>query len=101
MSSSTASRSPSIPSWRMLKRINNRKVLKMIIATYTEPSGRPVAEIRYEMTGNHMYVNTSVNGHGPYRFIFDSGAGATVIDADLARKLGLKSGGIVAGGGAG
>ena len=39
---------------------------------------QPIAEIRYELTDNHLYVNTSVNGRGPHWFIFDTGASATV-----------------------
>lgn len=40
-------------------------------------NGRPVVDGLY------------VNGHGPYRFLVDTGANVNLIDAGLARKIGL------------
>jgi hypothetical protein len=40
--------------------------------------GRPVVDGVY------------VNGHGPYRFLVDTGTNVNLIETDLARKLGLK-----------
>lgn len=37
-------------------------------------------------------VQVTVNGHGPYLFLADTGAAATVVTADLARELGLGQG---------
>ena len=34
-------------------------------------------------------VQVSVNGHGPYEFILDTGAGSSLMDAQLAQELGL------------
>lgn len=37
-----------------------------------------------------MLVKVRVNGHGPYSFLVDTGATVTIVDASLARNLGLK-----------
>lgn len=39
--------------------------------------------------GGRPVVSLMIGGHGPYRFILDTGAGITVIADDLARELGL------------
>jgi hypothetical protein len=36
-------------------------------------------------------INVCIAGHGPYPFVIDSGAGETVIDAELANRLHLPS----------
>jgi hypothetical protein len=41
--------------------------------------GRPVV--------NHVYVN----GHGPYRFLLDTGTTVNLIETDLARRIGLQA----------
>lgn len=45
--------------------------------------------------GQRMTVSVTVGGRGPYRFIVDTGAERTVISSELARTLGLNSGGDV------
>jgi len=45
--------------------------------------------------GQRMTVSVNVAGRGPYRFIVDTGAERTVISSELARSLGLSSGGDV------
>lgn len=37
-----------------------------------------------------MFVQTKVNGKGPYKFLFDSGATQSVVNARLAKELELK-----------
>ncbi len=39
---------------------------------------------------NHIYADVSVNGKGPYTFIFDTG-GANLVTPAVAKELGLKS----------
>jgi len=39
--------------------------------------------------GGKPAVSVTINGKGPFDFFFDTGAGATVINADLADELGL------------
>jgi hypothetical protein len=47
--------------------------------------------IRYrEHDGGRIVVPVSINGTGPYAFLFDTGADTTMLDARLARKLGLE-----------
>src|SRR5437763_14339547 len=61
----------------------------------------PIARIPFELTGRHPYVALSINGRGPYHFIFDTGASATVINSARAGELGLRSSGSIPAGGAG
>jgi predicted aspartyl protease len=42
-----------------------------------------------------MTVGVMINGHGPYRFLIDSGADRSVIGAALARNIGLQPSGAV------
>jgi hypothetical protein len=39
--------------------------------------------------GNRPVVELTINGHGPHRFILDTGAGGSVVDAGLAEELEL------------
>lgn len=45
--------------------------------------------------GERMTVEVTVGGRGPYRFVVDTGAERTVISSEVARSLGLGSGGDV------
>lgn len=44
----------------------------------------------FYLTGKHQSVDVMINGKGPYRFLFDTGAGETSIDKALASELQLK-----------
>ncbi len=57
-----------------------------------EVTGAPVAA---KEVNTRMQVGVSVDGHGPYRFMVDSGADRTVIGETLAQRLGLPAGGTV------
>ncbi|MCP4290485.1 MAG: PDZ domain-containing protein [bacterium] len=59
------------------------------------------SSIPMRLQGVHIYVDVMVNETGPYSFIYDSGAGMTVIDRSLAENLGLSLQGEIAGGGVG
>jgi hypothetical protein len=37
-----------------------------------------------------ILLETTVNGKGPYRFVLDTGAGLTMISAELAKKVGVQ-----------
>lgn len=50
-----------------------------------------IAEIPFTVSDNHVVIDVNINGTGPHTFIFDTGAGGTVIDTDLAGRLGLES----------
>jgi outer membrane lipoprotein-sorting protein len=45
--------------------------------------------IPFELWRNHIYVSALVNGRGPFRFIFDSGAGGTAINRQLVSEMAL------------
>ncbi|MBI3675329.1 MAG: aspartyl protease family protein [Proteobacteria bacterium] len=54
----------------------------------------------FQLLNNHIYANVSVNGKGPFLFIFDTG-GVNVVTPPLVKQLGLKSEGKLEGRGAG
>src|SRR5215471_13002131 len=39
--------------------------------------------------GGRPVIEVAINGHGPYRFILDTGAAATVVSEELSRELAL------------
>ncbi|MGD0738460.1 MAG: retropepsin-like aspartic protease [Terracidiphilus sp.] len=43
------------------------------------------------MTGKPVVDGVFLNGHGPYRFLLDTGSQSNQVDAALARKLGLSA----------
>ena len=64
-------------------------------ADFRFDSGDRAENIAIEMLGAHIVASVLVNGHGPYRFFLDTGAGATCIDEKLSRELGLESAGAI------
>jgi len=52
-----------------------------------------VARIPFEYRGHHVWLRASVNGGPPADFIYDTGAGITVIDSSYATHIGLTSSG--------
>ncbi len=54
----------------------------------------------FHLYNNHIYADVTVNGKGPYQFIFDTG-GVNLLTPPLVSELGLKSEGQMQGGGAG
>ena len=69
------------------------------ITTYSRPTAPPTGariedgaasvSLPFRLLNNHIYVNLSVNGKGPYTFIVDTG-GHCLISPELASELGLK-----------
>lgn len=51
------------------------------------PTTAPV-EVSFQLHAGHVYVDLEVNGQGPFRFIFDTGA-PNVLTPDAARRLNL------------
>jgi hypothetical protein len=64
------------------------------VTDFTLPSG--TTTIPFELVDNHVALPVMIDGKGPYHFLFDTG-GQNIIDADVAKQLGLGA----AGGGAG
>lgn len=62
-------------------------------ATFT-PGVPAVLEVKRANTG-HLLVRPSINGHTPGWFIFDTGAGIEVLDAEFAKDLDLHDAGAV------
>ena len=58
-------------------------------------------EVPFEFDHNEIFVEVRVNGQGPYRMLVDTGTSPSVIDRDVALKLGLKLGAVGNGSGAG
>lgn len=56
-------------------------------------SGTSALKIPFELSNNLILLRAQVNNSQPLWFIFDTGASASVIDAQLAKKLGLRTGG--------
>ncbi|HEX3551401.1 MAG TPA: aspartyl protease family protein [Candidatus Elarobacter sp.] len=56
--------------------------------------------IPFELVDNHVVLDVTVDGKGPFRFGFDTG-GANLLDADVAKQLGLRAAGNASGGGVG
>lgn len=47
--------------------------------------------VSFELKQNIVFVDVTVNGEGPFTFIFDTGASVTVLKPATARKLKLKT----------
>lgn len=52
-------------------------------------AGGPVAVFEMKSLGGRPLVDVTLNGKGPYTFFMDTGAGASMLDAGLAKELGL------------
>lgn len=56
---------------------------------YVIAAGKKTAPIGFEFLNDHIYLKGFINGEGPFDFLLDSGAGASVIDEGLAKRLHL------------
>jgi hypothetical protein len=57
-----------------------------------KPAGKPVTVPFEILKSGHMAVQVKVNGKGPYRLIFDTGAPITLVNNKLAKEAGLLKG---------
>ncbi|MBV9211754.1 MAG: aspartyl protease family protein [Acidobacteria bacterium] len=53
-------------------------------------AGRSAAKIPFELDGNTIVVRARVNDSALLKFIFDTGAGITLFNAQMAESMGLK-----------
>ena len=67
---------------------------------FTIAGGKTSISLPFDLADNRIIINVELNGKGPFRFIFDSGAGA-IVSPEVARELGLKIEGTSTGGGVG
>ncbi|MBS0472209.1 MAG: aspartyl protease family protein [Proteobacteria bacterium] len=68
-------------------------------ATYAPPKSAPAdfsiaggahsVTFPFQLIANHIYADVTINGKGPYNFIFDTG-GVNLINPELAKELGIK-----------
>ncbi len=65
---------------------------------WTLPSGSTT--IPFELVDNHVDLEVTIDGKGPYHFLFDTG-GSNIIDSGIAKELGLGAAGQMAGQGVG
>ena len=70
------------------------------ITDFSIAGGAGETSIPFQLVNNHIFADVTVNGKGPYTFIFDTG-GANLLTPRLTAVLGLKSEGQMEGNGAG
>ena len=56
--------------------------------------------VPFELINNHIYVQVTLNGRGPYRLLCDTG-GSNIVTPAVAKELGLKTEGQLEGAGVG
>ena len=56
--------------------------------------GATQASVPIQVSENHVYLDVTLNGKGPFHFEFDTG-GANVIDPAVSEELGVASGGSI------
>jgi len=73
---------------------------KVTVADFSIAGGAAQTQIPFQLINNHIYGEATVNGKGPFLFIFDTG-GHNLIAPPVAKELGLKVEGTLPGTGAG
>jgi hypothetical protein len=63
--------------------------LLTIICGFADMPALASTPVRFKQVRNLIVTPVTVNGAGPFDFIFDTGASSTVIDLDLAKQLSL------------
>ena len=59
------------------------------------PEGADSAAVPFEIKRNGIMVKVKVNGRGPFFFLLDSGAAATLLSKTVADELGLEAEGAI------
>jgi Aspartyl protease/PDZ domain len=67
---------------------------------FSLPDGKTSVTVPFDLLNNHMYVDVTLNGKGPFRVICDTGGG-NVITPTVVKELGLTSQGALQGRGIG
>jgi hypothetical protein len=73
---------------------------KITISDFSIAGGAAQTTVPIKLVNNHIYGDAKVNGRGPFQFVFDTG-GHNIVTPPLAKALGLKVEGELAGTGAG
>lgn len=71
-----------------------------VIDDYAIAGGAASTTVPIKLVNNHIYGETSVNGKGPFTFVFDTG-GQDIVTPPVAKLLGVTPQGNLAGTGAG
>jgi hypothetical protein len=72
-----------VPCWRW--GLADQAVVKPL----EKPAAKPIVVPFETLKSGHMAVKIKVNGKGPYRVIFDTGAPANLLNTKLAKEAGL------------
>lgn len=64
-------------------------LLAAIVFIFNAQSQSPITSIPFELFGDHIIIQVSIDDSEPLDFIFDTGSGYTVLDEDITKKLGL------------
>ena len=73
---------------------------KVTVSDFTIADGKAETTVPVQIINNHIFGEATVNGKGPYTFIFDTG-GHNILTPEVAKALGIKSEGALPGQGAG
>ncbi len=66
--------------------------IQILICSVIVAAGRLSGEIEVQLReGRPVADGVYVNGHGPYRFLPDTGANVNLLEAGLSRKIGMKA----------
>jgi predicted aspartyl protease len=79
-------------------------LLVFAVAAISQISLKPLAEVPFEFHKNLIFVDTFINGKGPFKMMLDTGTDPSALDLATVRELGLathSSGQKAAGGGTG
>ncbi|MEQ9303461.1 MAG: hypothetical protein RJQ14_06050, partial [Marinoscillum sp.] len=59
--------------------------LLSLIFAFNTIAQAPITSIPFELFGDHIIIQVSVDDSEPLDFIFDTGSGFTVLDEDVAK----------------
>jgi hypothetical protein len=69
---------------------HTRRTISTLICSFVIVSAPLLGGIKMQvMKGRPVVDGVFVNGHGPYRFLVDTGANVNLIETHLARKIGM------------
>lgn len=74
------------------QRIRVLPAAKVRLENAPESSRLPMQPVSVPMKTDHglPVIEATINGKGPYKFVFDTGAGRTFLNSSLVKELGLK-----------
>ena len=73
---------------------------KSAAADFSIAGGAHAVTFPFQLVNNHIHADVTINGRGPYNFIFDTG-GVNIITPQLAHELGIETEGAAQAHGAG